>query len=280
MGTCWHCGTQVTLSKEQTKCDKCKEILFYACNNCKKEFTIEDKRQKLTECKLCGYFFCPHCGVCNYECKRYEWQDSIMRILAPELSFAKYPFLESKIKQIIEYIINQKTSNERKECINGIPITYAKGRVKSLLARGEGFRVKNELDKNAFQKRIDEITEIPLGIKTTITKIRESGTYGQEYRDAFNLAVCLGKMKITWIPASKDKDEYAAYERIEGKMCSYLSKEDVVINECPKCKKQYPKDILQCSCIWKKGQNKGKFIQLKKRLNNSDTCQMYRGDFK
>jgi hypothetical protein len=280
MGTCWSCNKEVTLSKEQTKCDSCGEILFYACNSCKKEFNVENDKQKLQECKLCGYFFCPYCGVCSYNCKRFIWRDDIMRILAPEISFIKFPFMKSKINQIIEYIINEKTSNKRKECINHIPITYAKGRIKSLMVKLDGFRVKNIKDRDAFVKRVQELTDMPTGFKTTISNIREEGSYGQEYRDAFNLLVCLGKMQITWIPATEDKPEYALYERVDNEPCKYLSKEDLVINECKKCNTKYPLNIFECSnCIDKKGKNKGNHTKTKKRLNNCDTCQMYRGDF-
>jgi hypothetical protein len=137
-----------------------------------------------------------------------------------------------------------------------------------------------EKDKYAFINRLKEITDIPIGTKLTITKIREEGSYGQEYRDAFNLSVCLGKLKIIWIPSIEEKQEYALYERIDESPCKFLSKEDVIINECPKCKKRYSKEEIYCSCISKKGKNKGQNIKLKKRVNNCDTCQMYRGDFK
>lgn len=280
MGTCWHCNTEVTLSKEQTKCDNCKEVLFYHCNNCKEEFKVEDKEHKLKECKLCGYFYCPHCGVCFYGCKKYKWQDNIMKILALEFSFIKYPILQEKIKKIIDYMENEKSSNERKECINHVPITYAKGRIKSLMAKSAGFRVRNINDKDAFDNRIKELTEMDIGEKTTISAIREEGTYGQEYRDAFNLLVCLGKMKITWIEAKDDKPAYPLFERIDNPICSYLNKEKLIINECKKCKKQFPRGVKFCDiCVKKKGKYIGSYFETKERLDNIDTCQMYRGDF-
>lgn len=279
MGTCWNCQTQVTLTPEQTKCDNCGEILVYRCNNCKEEFLVEDKEHKLKECKLCGYFYCPHCGVCSWKCKKYNWQTEIMKILAPEFSFMKYPVLEDKIKRIISYLENEKVSNERKECIRNVPITYAKGRIKSLLFRSEGFGIKNENDRQAFVKRMNEIGTVDIGTKLTISKIRENGSYGQEYRDAFNLLVCLGKLKITW-QINKDGIEYALYERVEEAPCQFLAREDLVINECPRCKEKYPRGIEFCDkCIKKSGKNKGEPFKLKERRNNCDTCQMYRGDF-
>lgn len=105
MGTCYNCNTQVTLQEEQTKCDKCHAVLTYHCNNCKEQFRVENKKtkKKLVECKFCGYFICPHCGVCNYNCDKYQWQDDIMRILAPELTFTtkgNVPRLKKRITNI------------------------------------------------------------------------------------------------------------------------------------------------------------------------------------
>jgi hypothetical protein len=279
MGTCWNCDTEVTLQKDQTRCDKCGETLFYHCNSCKEEFKVEnfETKEKLEECKLCGYFKCPHCGICFWNCQRYKWEAEVLKILAPEITQGKFPVLLDKTKSIVAYFETVKSSNERKECVNHIPITYAKGRIKSLLARRDGFRVKNEKDRQEFVKRIDEITEVTTGTKLTVTQSREAGSYGQEYRDAFNLLVCLGKLKITWQKKENSEEEYAMYERVDNKPCQYLNVKDLIINECPKCKTQYANDIKFCNkCVHK---NKGGFFELKKRLNNNDTCQMYRGDF-
>jgi len=282
MGTCWNCNTEVTLQKDQTKCDKCGEILFYHCNSCKEEFKVEDyeTKEKLEECKLCGYFKCPHCGICSWNCARYKWEADILKILAPEITQGRIPETLSKVRKIVEYFEKVKSSNERKECINHIPITYAKGRIKSLLARMDGFRVKNTQDVIIFNQRIKEISDLPIGTKKTITQIRENGSYGQEYRDAFNLLVCMGKLKITWEKREDNEEEYAMYERVDNKPCQYLNVKDLIINECPKCKTQYSNEVKLCSnCSFKKGKNKGQQVELKKRLNNNDTCQMYRGDF-
>jgi hypothetical protein len=268
MGTCWSCDKQVTLQEGQNKCDSCGEILFYRCWFCKNQI---DVIENMPTCKTCGYYYCPTCGICGERCDKLEWCSNLKKIL-PDAS-------PEQLRAVINLIETCKISNERKECINHVPITYAKGRIKSLLVKVEGFRVKSEADRAAFIKRVDELTEVPIGTKMTISKIRDAGSYGQEYRDALNLMVCMGKMQIKWIPATEDKPEYALYERIEQSPCCNLSRENLIINECPKCKKQYPKDITQCSCIYQKGKNKGTNYQLKKRVNNCDTCQMYRGDF-
>lgn len=49
MGTCWNCNTQVSLGKDQTKCDNCHEILFYRCNDCKEKFEIQKIKKKDSE---------------------------------------------------------------------------------------------------------------------------------------------------------------------------------------------------------------------------------------
>lgn len=285
MGTCWNCNTQLSLDKEQTKCDNCGEILFYNCNNCGKEFEVEDKKskEKLRECKLCGYFYCPSWGVCSYTCKRFLWQKEILKILRQEIPINDYPKLPELANQIVRFLEGEKIGLERKSCPErNVPITYAKNRIKSLLAKFEGFRIKNQKDREAFLKRFDEITEKPLGIKLTVSESREEGSYGQEYRDAFNLAVCLGKFEIRRVK-QKDKDkEYDVFIRCEKQPCKYLAREDLVITECPKCKKKFKRGTLVCDTCppYEKGKDIGKQRKLKERLNNKDTCQVYRGSFK
>lgn len=272
MGTCWSCEKQLMLGENQTHCDNCGNLVYYTCWNCKNTFETADVNgKKRKECKICGYFYCPECGCCGSNCQKKEWNNKIKELI-PNVT-------EEQIKMLIDYFEVIKTSNERKECINHIPITYAKGRIKSLLAKLEGFRVKNNTDRTAFENRIDKTTEKPIGTKLIISKIREDGSYGQEYRDAFNLLVCLGKLKLTWIK-KEDGEQYALYERIDGQKCKYLNAESLIIYECPKCNKQYPKGVYQCKCSqYKKGKNKGQFPIIKARLNNCDICQMYRGDF-
>ena len=82
MGTCWSCGTEISLRDERTKCDVCGNILFYKCNNCKFEFEIENKKTKkrLKECKLCGYFICPNCETCLTQCVKYDWEKEILKM--------------------------------------------------------------------------------------------------------------------------------------------------------------------------------------------------------
>jgi hypothetical protein len=283
MGTCWNCDTQLSLGEDETHCDNCGEIVFYKCNSCKEGFEIVDKatKKKLPECSLCGFFKCPHCGVCSWTCKRYDWEKSILRILLPEINQSQFKNLPEKIRAIVNFLEEQKISPDRKNCPErGVPITYAKTRIKSLLAKVEGFRVKNERDRDAFVARMNELIELPLETGKTVSATREAGSYGQEYRDAFNLLVCLGKFKIER-KTNKEGDEYDLFIRCDQPACKYLARDTLIVNKCPQCKKIYPRGVKFCSeCKpYQKGKNKGELVQLKEGLSNKDTCQCYRGYF-
>ena len=256
MGTCWNCNTELTLGDERTKCDSCGSIIYYKCNSCKEEFEVEDEKtkKKLKICKLCGYFICPNCKVCSWSCPRYEWEKEILKILRPEITQGSVPNLLDKIREIVNYFEKEKGGQERRVCPErGVLISYAKSRIKSLLAKAEGFKVKDEVDRDAFIKRLDEVTEKEIGTELKISDVREDGSYGQEYRDAFNLLVCLGKLEIVKKSFEKDGEiiEYDSYVRCEKGTCHLLSKEDLIINECKNLKhrgsKRFPLEVTHCS---------------------------------
>ena len=283
-GGCWNCGKQLTLKEEETHCDNCGELIRWCCNGCHKIFDIVDKKtkDKLPICKLCGYFICPYCGQCSSTCKKLVWIDDTLKILREEIPIGKYPKLPQKAREIVENLINQKISIDRKNCPErNVPVSYAKGKIKSLLGRFEGFRVKDKEDRDAFIKRFDEITEKEIGTILTVTSAREKGSYGQEYRDAFNLGVCLGKFKIEKRKISNSEEEYDAFIRCENEPCEFLGRDDLIITYCPTCKKQFKKGTLYCDVCppYKKGKYNGQLRKLKTKLNNKDTCQCYRGNF-
>jgi len=290
MGTCWNCNTEIDLGEERTKCDVCGSVLFYKCNYCKERFEVLDKKtsKKLKICKLCGHFFCPNCRVCYYGCSRYDWEKEVLKILRPEITQGNFPIVLDKAKLIVKYFEEEKGGQERRVCPERkVLISYAKNRIKSLLAKVEGFRVKDIEDRNAFIKRMNEIVEKELGTELKISEVREDGSYGQEYRDAFNLLVCLGKLKIIKKSFEKEGEiiNYDSYIRCEEGTCHLLSKNDLIINECknPKHKgnKRFPLEITHCpNCPpHKTGKDKGEQWELKKRLNDKATCQLYRGNF-
>ena len=65
-------------------------------------------------------------------------------------------------------------------------------------------------------------------------------------------------------------------------ICKFLAKENLIINYCENCKKKYPRGTKYCDVC--KPYTKGKFVGqkriLKERLNDKDSCQVYRGLFK
>jgi len=290
MGTCWNCNTQLSLGKDRTNCDMCGSIIYYKCNSCKEEFEVLDKKtkKKLKECKLCGYFICPSCGVCSWSCPKYEWEKEILKILRPEITQGSIPNLLEKVRNIVNYFEEEKGGKEQRVCPERkVLISYAKNRIKSLLAKAEGFRVKDEEDKDAFIQRLDEVTEKEIGVELKISEVREDGSYGQEYRDAFNLLVCLGKLNIIKKSFEKDGEiiEYDSYIRCEKGKCNLLAKDNLILNECKNPNhignRRFPLKLTHCpSCpIHSSGKNKGQQWELKKRLNDKDVCQLYRGSF-
>jgi predicted RNA-binding Zn-ribbon protein involved in translation (DUF1610 family) len=285
MGTCWSCGKELSLQKDDTKCDSCGEEIYYRCNNCKELFLVYDEeiKQKRRECKVCGYFQCPHCGVCSLECERELWQTEITKILAPEITYTTYPSLQKKINRILEYIEDIKLSKEQKSCERDIPITYAKSRIKRAIIRMRGYKTKNKNDMDKFKERYEKVMDVQVGTELTINQSREAGTYGQEYRDIFNFAICRGKLKIIKVKKMVDGEEkeFLVYKRVENGDCKYLDMKDLVVKYCPSCKKIYDSKEWFCStCQYKKGSKIGQYKPLKVKISNKDTCQLNRGCFK
>ncbi len=279
MGSCYKCNTQITLKEEETRCDGCKEILRYWCNSCKKPFDVEDEstKEKLKECKTCGFFYCPACGVCNKHCQKEDWTQKIKEILGNQY-YATLNGAET-LKKIIEYIEEIKMNKERKTCPKGVPITYAKGRIKSLLVRMNGYRVKNIQDQAEFKKKLTEITELKDGKQITISQIRSDGSYGQEYRDALNLGVCLGLFKVINCISETGKN-YSVFERVETQKCDSLKQKDLIRTECKKCNKQFGKGVSYCdSCVYVKGEHKEFPYSTKVKISNEDVCQLQRNTF-
>ena len=281
-GGCWKCKKQLKLTNDQTNCDNCNSLIKWNCNSCHEIFNIVDKEsnKKLKECKICGYFICPYCSVCYWNCNKFEWQKQILQILKKDIPIGTFPSLTQRVDEIVEYIENIKTSIDRKVCCRNVPISYSKGRIKKLVAKVEGFRIKNIIDRDRFLQRIKDATDLPIRTDITIDKIREDGSYGQEYRDALNLLVCMGKFKINWIKKEGHKD-YCVFTREDIGTCKFFNSDNLILKVCPKCKKIHNKEKENCDiCIWDKGKKIGESVKLKERLNNCDTCQMYRGNFK
>jgi len=287
MGKCWNCEKYITLNDFETKCDECKKVVNYCCWYCKEWFSIfdEEEEEKRKECGVCGFFVCPSCGSCGTDCQKDQWQSTITEILAPEIGFHNIPNLQKKINKILSFIEDIKISKDQRKCFNGVPISYAKNRIKSCVARMMGYRVKNEGDMEKFNERLEEIMNLDLGTEITINKAREEGSYGQEYRDVFNYCICLGKLKKQMVSRIIDgeKNQYESYRRVEDGTCQYLEITNIIFKQCPKCKEQYPRSSPQEYCyacgVYKKGKDKGQPPKLRLKLSNKDTCQLNRGSF-
>jgi hypothetical protein len=278
MGNCYNCGKEITLKDEEVICDNCHKVVNYPCHYCKQWFDISETK----ECLVCGFYICPKCGTCGTDCPKEKWQTSITKILSPEINYTTFPALQEKINRLLSLIEEIKISKEQKTCPNGIPITYAKNRIKSCLVRMRGYRVKSSEDMKAFQQRMEEVLDIPIGNTLTISQSREAGTYGQEYRDVFNLSVCEGILKREKVKRLIDDEEieFEVYKRIENGQCPYLDIKNLIIKFCPKCKIEYSLNEEYCSkCFYKKGNKKGQPYKLRLRISNKDTCQLKRGDF-
>lgn len=277
MGSCYNCGTEFTLKKEEIKCDNCGEIVNYPCWNCKQWIDIS----KTNLCKTCGFYYCYNCGVCGENCQKSYWCINLMEILGVNIN-------QDKLQKILDLIEEIKIGKDRRICPRGVSISYAKGRIKSCMVRMKGYRIKNPKDQQMFNKRVEEVLDKPLGYKFTVNQSRENGSYGQEYRDVFNLCICIGKLEKKKIKKKiEDKEvEYEFFERCEKGQCPKLNLNKLIIKVCknPKCKiKQFPLSQTHCcspECRYKKGEKKGEFFPLKLKISNKDICQLNRGDFK
>ena len=275
MSKCYDCGTEFTLIDEEIKCDSCGNIVNFPCWNCKQWFDISET----TNCKTCGDFVCTHCGLCKETCQKSYWEIRLREILGENLT-------GEQTKKILDLIEEIKIGKERRSCTHGVSISYAKNRIKSCIVRMKGYRIKNPKDQEEFNKRMEEVIDIPLGIKLTVTQSREAGSYGQEYRDVFNLCVCQGILEKKIIKKLVDgkEFEYEVFERCEKGQCPMLDLKKLIIKVCtnPKCKiKEFPLSQIECCyCRYQKGNKKGQFFPLKLKISNKDICQLNRGDFK
>ena len=275
MGKCWNCDKDVFLKDDETSCDNCKVIVRYWCNSCAVPFDVQDKRsKKRKECKWCGFFLCPSCNVCTPDCDKNIHHKKLRDIFEFNLT------LDNKIKLIVSYFEDVKLGKEQKNCEFGVPKSYAKTRIKSLIAKMKQFRVKDEEDSNAFKGKLDYILSFPIGEEFTIKKTREDGTYGQEFRDIFNLCVCMGKLKYEK-KRYKDKNnieiEFDLWTRTENSNCKYLDIENILVAYCKGCKKPYDSTVLWCnSCKHKRSSKhylKGDPYKLVVKLSNTPTCR-------
>jgi len=151
-----------------------------------------------------------------------------------------------------------------------------------------GYRCKNQKDLEKFKERFEIVLDKPLGTILTINQSKEDGSYGQEYRDVFNLTLCMGKLKKIQVKRIIDGKEvgFEAYQRIEEGNCRFFDIKDLIVKQCPNenCKmKIYPFKETHCcmpECRYTKDtkkHKKGDFKELMLKISNRDTCQLNRG---
>jgi len=284
MGTCWNCRNAIILKDEETKCDRCGKIVRYWCWNCKIPFDIQDKEslKKRKECKWCSprFFICPNCSACSPTCSKYEHKKNIVKILNESIPPDKYNKSDKSIQKIMDYFEERKNSFDKTTRAFGVPKTYAKEKIKGILARMEGFKVKSSADMIAFEKRHEETLDKDIGFKFIIKQIREDESYGQEYRDVFNLCVCLGELKHKKEKFKNEAGidvEFNTWIRVQELPCPNFDKEKLIVGYCSKCKGSFPKTEKYCDkCIYKKdskNHKKGDKKMLVEKLSNNPTCK-------
>jgi len=281
MGICWNCNSEVILKEEETRCDRCKEIVRYWCNCCKQPFDVQDKKnKKLKECKWCYFFICPNCFTCSPTCSKYKHKEIIRKYLNGLIPINKYGELDKASQKIIDYFEKIKNTLDKTTCSFGVPKTYAKEKIKGILARMNGFKTKSKSDQLAFEERYEETLDKPLGFKYTIKQVREDGSYGQEYRDVFNLCVCLGKLKYKKEKFKNEKGieiEFDSWTRVEDGSCPNFDDKELIVGYCINCKGVFLKDETYCNkCFYKKASKqhkKGERRMLIQKLSNNPTCK-------
>lgn len=287
MGKCWKCRNEVILIDDEVRCDRCKNIVRYWCNNCAKPFDVQDKisKKKLIECKWCFDFICPHCSACKSTCQKYDHIEIIKENLKGLTIDKKEKELNLAYLKIATYFSQIINNFDKTTCIFGVPKTYAKEKIKGILTRMKGFRTRNIKDKIAFEKRFEEILDKPIGFKFIIKQIRADGTYGQEYRDVFNLCICLGKLIYKKEKAINDKKieyEYDTWIRCENPECQFYDSKNLIVKYCTNCKEVFPINEIYCSCEYEKNSKnhkKGDKRLLIEKLSNNSTCKNL-ADFK
>jgi hypothetical protein len=287
MGKCWNCGTEVLLKAEEVRCDRCKKIVRYWCNGCANPFDVQDRetKKKVRECKWCGYFLCPSCNICSPNCPKHEHKAKVKQLAIHLVPIDKYTAFDSIAQKIVDYFEEIKMERAKTECAFGVPKTYAKERIKQILARMQGFKTRDDIDKEAFEKKQEEILDTESGHEFTIGNTRDAGTYGQEYRDVFNLSVCLGTLKYEKRKFKTDKGievEYDCWIRVEDNPCEFLDTKELVVKICPECKKTFSKDKTYCDECKYKRNSKEKFKGdlknniLIEKLSDNPTCRNIR----
>jgi len=121
----------------------------------------------------------------------------------------------------------QEFVNLKKFCDRGVPRTYAKIKNKVMARKIKGIGTRNKNDADLFVLRFNEIEKFPIGKTFVIEDIREDGTHGQEYREALNVAICLGKIEKKQKQKPNSEEYYEVFSRVEKDACPFSNYKDV-----------------------------------------------------
>lgn len=277
MGMCIECKKEITLKAGEKVCPKCGQYP-YRCWDCNQKINDEGA----IECPSCHYFFCPDCGVCGKECSLSFITNGL---------YKKYPEVSKRaIADIISTILENKNNPPMKLCPKGVPISYAKSRLRNLALKIKGFNIKkNGSDHKKFIEVYEKIDAFPIDKVWTITSEREDGHYGQELRDASFMAVCLGIAKVEYEQIKDKQDKVISlcqkFTRVTADICEIDGKvivdmENLTNKKCHKCGGRYPTTTTECpTCIYKKGENKGQHFPLEEVISTVNFCQLARNKF-
>lgn len=261
---CHHCGKIIKLKKKNT-CPHCEKNPYH-CRICG-EIITNDKL-----CYSCGFFICEHCGACGGE----EFNCAAI-LIAKEDEELLY-----SIRQAFEL----KKNPPQRECPRGVPISHAHGNIKDMELKLLGFNVKSEEDRKKFNERLDYLSNLPIGTKTTVSILRDDGSLGKETRVILNRLICSGLFKkqkkfiIKEIQRGKRKGEtykipYDEFIRIDDeKPCEYLESE-MGYKKCEDCGKKYLG--TENFCI---KETHKKPIRLKTYKKESEMCKLETKEFK
>jgi len=258
---CVKCDSEIVLKNGEPYCPSCGKSPYF-CWHC---HTVIDGSTK--ECNICGFFECPSCHNCGFDCKKPILIEKLLELQNRNVGN----------EEIIEILSNYFKGKVRTFCPRGVPKSHARTTIRNILLKLMGIKTKDNNDMTEFNKRNDEINEIPIGETWTIKQAKESGTHGIEWRETSNLAVCMGKAKKSEIEIEKIKFE--CFERIEGELCPNFieDRKQLIKKQCPKCKKTYEYETEYCSnvdCDYKIGVKKGEPRKLKERDSYKPSCNL------
>lgn len=264
MGTCIHCKSEIKIKNKDKACPVCNDPNPYNCHNCKTPINLEAE-----ECLFCHYYICDQCQSCSPNCNANHIYNEVKSIIKESQENKKTKFM---IRKIINYIAEEIQYPPRLNCPHMVGISYAHNKLKTMILKINGVKVKNLLDQQKFEEIAEKIHNKNIGEVWSIEKERIEGTLGQETRIISNLSICLGFVKKS-IKENKLNELYEEFERVEGRPCKYLNSELLTLPEkCPICKNK-------CNEKYKKGKKKGQHHKYKKIISQQNWCLLPRKEF-